>query len=116
MATAIKGFAESKPNTPALTDENRQVTWGELNGRVNQLAHALRGAGLNAGDTIAIVSGNRTEWFELTLACAHSGVIFVPVNWHLVAPEMAYIFADSGARLVFAGERYIDTVADALQD
>ncbi len=116
MALTTKPFAASKGSEMALADETTLRTWSELDARVNQLVHALQGAGLKPGDTAAIVSGNRVEWFELTLACAHSGVIFVPVNWHLVAPEMAYIFGDSGAKAVFAGERYIDIVAEALTD
>jgi long-chain acyl-CoA synthetase len=116
MATTVTPIVAARGADMALADETRTVTWEELDTRVNQIINALRQAGLEAGDIIAIVTGNRVEWFELTVACAHAGVIFVPVNWHLVAPEMAYIFGDSGARMVFAGERYIDTVAEALAD
>ena len=36
-------------------------------------------------DTIAVLSGNCNEWFETAFACANAGIVFVPVNWHLVA-------------------------------
>ncbi len=116
MAVLTKGFAEERPDELALADDSGSLTFSQLDRRVNQLIHALRDAGVAEGDTIAIVSGNRNEWFELALACANTGVTHVPVNWHLVAPEIAYIVADSGAKAVMAGHRFVDEVAKALED
>jgi long-chain acyl-CoA synthetase len=116
MSVLTRGFAESKGDQMALTDDDATMTWAEVDSRVNRLVHAMRSAGLTAGDTISIVAGNRNEWFEIALACANSGITFVPVNWHLVAPEIAYILADSGSRAVVAGHRFVDQVAAALED
>jgi long-chain acyl-CoA synthetase len=116
MSVLTRGFAESKGEEMALVDDAGSVTWSQLDGRVNRLVHAMRSAGLAAGDTISIVAGNRNEWFEVALACANSGITFVPVNWHLVAPEIAYILADSGSKAVVSGHRFVDQVAAALDD
>ena len=116
MSVLTRGFAEERPDDLALADDAGTRTFAELDERVNRTIDALRSAGLGEGDTIAIVSGNRNEWFELALACANTGITHVPVNWHLVAPEIAYIVADSGARAVMAGHRYVDEVAKALDD
>ncbi|MGI9594792.1 MAG: AMP-binding protein [Acidimicrobiales bacterium] len=116
MSVLTRGFAEERPDKLALADDAGTVTFAQLDERVNRLISALRGAGLGEGDTIAIVSGNRNEWFELALACANAGITHVPVNWHLVAPEIAYILADSGAKAVMAGHRFVDEVARALDD
>ncbi len=116
MAVLTRGFAEAKGDEMALVDDDRSVTWAELDERVNRLVHALRDAGLRAGDTISIVCGNRIEWFETALACSNAGITFIPVNWHLVAAEIAYILEDSGSRAVLAGHRYVDEVAKALDD
>jgi long-chain acyl-CoA synthetase len=62
------------------------------------------------------MTGNRREWFEVTLACAHAGLTFVPVNWHLVAPEVAYILGDSGAKGFMVGERFAGVGRGALDD
>ena len=100
MAVLTKGFASEHPNQMALVDDHGEMTWGELDRAVNRTIHALRGAGLVAGDTISIISGNRNEWFVMSLACSNAGITFVPVNWHLVGPEIAYIVADSGSKAV----------------
>ncbi len=116
MSVLTRGFAAQRANEPTLVDDDRTVTWSELDVRVNRLIHALRTAGLRAGDTISIVSGNRIEWFELALACSNSGITFVPVNWHLVGPEIAYILGDSGSKAVLADHRFVEEVARALDD
>lgn len=116
MALLTRGFADERGNDLALADDYHEMTWAQLDVAVNRTMHALADMGINSGDTIAIVAGNCNEWFVLSMACGQAGVTFVPVNWHLVAPEMAYIFADSNAKAVFAGHRFVDVVDAALAD
>ena len=116
MAVLTRHFASERGDEMALTDDISSLTFGELDERVNQIIHSLRKAGLAAGDTIAIMSGNSNHWFETSLACAHAGITFVPVNWHLVPPEIAYILGDCGAKAVLTDYRYADQVAKALND
>jgi len=116
MALLTTGFADERGNELALADDYRELTWRELDTAINRAIHALRGLGISHGDTLAIVAGNRNEWFVLSMACAHIGITHVPVNWHLAAPEMAYIFDDSDSVAVIVGHRFVDVVADALTD
>ena len=116
MPTLTAEFAESKGDAVALVDDEGTRTWAELDERLNRLANSLRDRGLSVGDTLAIITGNRREWFEVTLACAHIGVTYVPINWHWVAEEIAYVLSDSGAKAVVADERFADVVSEALQD
>jgi len=114
MAVLTKGFAAERGTEMALVDDVGSLSWAELDARVNQLIHSFRSAGLGAGDTISVVSANCNQWFEVALACSNMGVTFVPVNWHLVAPEIAYILDDSDSKAVVASHQYVDEVAKAL--
>ena len=116
MAVLTREAASARGDELALADDDDTRTWAQLDIRVNRLVHALRDAVLGSGDTISVVSGNRNEWFEVALACSHAGVVFVPVSWHLVASEMAYIIEDSGSKAVLVGHRFTDVVAEALAD
>ncbi len=116
MAVLTSGFAEERGDEIALVDDDGQLTWSELDQRVNQVINALRGSGVVAGDTVSVISGNRIEWFELALACANMGVTIVPINWHLVGPEIAYILGDSGSTALLVGHRFVDEVTKALAD
>ncbi len=116
MSALTSGFATDRGGDLAFADDTGQRTWAETDERVNRLIHAFRDAGISAGDTIAVVSGNCNEWFETALACACNGVVFVPVNWHLVASEMAYLLGDSSSKAVIVGHQFADELAKALDD
>jgi long-chain acyl-CoA synthetase len=116
MAVLTSKFAAEKGDELALADDVGTLTWTEFDQRINRLIDSFRNAGIGAGDTIAVVAGNCNEWFVTAFACANSGVVFVPVNWHLVASEIAYILQDSGAKAVIVGEQFVGEVAKALAD
>lgn len=112
MATLIAPFAEQNPDTAALTDEFGETNWADFNQRVNRLVNALRSAGLKTGDAFGVVSGNRREYFEAFTAATHGGWLLAPINWHLVAEEVAYVLADSGAKAFLFDTRFA-TLAQA---
>lgn len=108
MATLIQATAETRADEMAIKDEFGETNWADFNSRVNQLIHALRAAGLQTGDTFAVVSGNRREYIEAFAAAAHGGWLLVPVNWHLVAEEVAYVLSDSGSKAMLVDARFIE--------
>ena len=116
MATLTASFAEQRGDQPALIDELGTTAWAQFDERVNRLVNGLRAAGLAAGDTVAVIVGNRREWFEVAMACAHGGWTYVPVNWHWVADELAYVLDDAGVVALVVDGRYADTVNAALAD
>ena len=94
-------LAQEDPDYLALvTPEGDDVRAGELLGHANQLVHALRAQGFGVGDVVATLLPNGTEMIEVYLAALQAGWYLVPINHHLVAPEVAYILKDSGAKSV----------------
>jgi long-chain acyl-CoA synthetase len=85
---------------PALVDELGSTSWLELDERVNRLIHVLRAHGVQPGERIALLSGNRREVYEVFLATAHTGVLVVPLNWHFAPDEVAYVVENSGAKVL----------------
>ncbi|RZQ61087.1 cytochrome P450 [Amycolatopsis suaedae] len=98
----------------AIADEAGELSWAELGERVNRWGDLLASRGLGEGDRLACVLGNRRETFELLLACLHRGITLVPVNWHLTAPEIAYILTDSASRALVTEPAYAATAAAGL--
>jgi len=115
VAELLKPQARNDPDGAALTDENGTTTWHDLDMRVDQLIHALRGLGVAAGDTIAIHSGNRREYLEIMAAASHAGLRYVLVNWHWTAEELRYVLDDSQARVLFSDAAFADTAAEAAE-
>ena len=62
------------------------------------LVHALRALGLEQGDTVAAVLPNGVQLVEVYLAALQAGWYYVPINYRLSAPEIAYIIQDSARR------------------
>jgi long-chain acyl-CoA synthetase len=107
-------MAQEEPNQVALVaPDGTELKAGELLGRANQLVAAFRKLGLEQGDTIAFVLPNCTEVFEIYLAALQAGWYIVPINHHLVAPEIAYIVKDSDASVFVAHERFAADCVEA---
>lgn len=66
------------------------MSFAAFNARVNRLASVLRGAGVERGARVAILSENRAEYVELEFACAKLGAITCALNWRLAQPELAH--------------------------
>lgn len=114
MARIIAKHAAAKPDVPAVVDEIGVTDWDDFNARVNRLIHALRAAGLKTGDSFCAFCSNRREYFEIMAAAAHAGWMFVPVNWHFTAEELAYVAENSDSKALIADARFIDTVTAAV--
>src|SRR5262249_38230648 len=104
-----------KPGAAALIDETGATTWAALQERTNRLINALGAAGLRAGDTVALLSGNRREYFEVMSAGLHAGLFIVPVNWHWVARELAYVIDTSDAGALLVDDRFLPIATEALR-
>jgi len=104
------------PDRPAARDLSRALTYRQWEERANRLANALGGLGLSKGDRVAIYAFNCLEWMELYAACAKSGLVAVPVNFRLTAPEVRYQLEDSGAAAVFVGHDLVEVVSALRAD
>jgi acyl-CoA synthetase (AMP-forming)/AMP-acid ligase II len=116
MPALLTGHIARHGGHTAIADERGRATWRELGERVNRWASLLTGWGLRRGDRVCCVLGNRRESFEVLLACLHSGITVVPVNWHLTEPEIRYILADCGARAVIADEAHAAVAGAAASE
>ncbi|MBB1040126.1 MULTISPECIES: AMP-binding protein [unclassified Dietzia] len=95
-------FAITHPDKPAVIEDatGRVVTYSELEARSVRFANWLLARGLRPGDHIAALSVNDATVFELYWGAMRCGLYFTMVNTHLATDEVAYIVADSGARVL----------------
>ncbi len=101
-AAGLVHHARAFPDKPALIMGAAQRTYGELNARVNRLARALRRAGVGPRDAVGAALHNGFEWYELLNAAGKLGAQLVPIGYRLKGPEIAYMMADSGAKVLLA--------------
>jgi fatty-acyl-CoA synthase len=84
----------------AVVYEDRQYSYGEFRRRVHRLAGALRRAGIEPGDRVAVLAPNIPAMVEAHFAAPLAGAILVAINTRLNSNEIAYILDHSGAKLL----------------
>ncbi len=111
LGELLSAQARRQPNAPALVDGQRIVSYGVLNSRVNRLANVLTSLTVARGDRIAILSENRAEYIELTLAAAKLGVILCALNWRLAMAELRHCIELVKPKIVMASPRFARDLA-----
>ena len=96
--------ARIHPGKPALivAETGETISFAELDQRSNRAAHLFRAHGLQPGDTIALFCENTPQFYDIAWGAQRSGLFFVCISTKLTAPEVSYILADAGAKLVVA--------------
>ena len=90
VGDVIAAQARRVPDRIAVDDGRRTLTHAELDERACRLANSLRGLGVERGSRVAILSENRAEYIEATLAAARIGAILCALNWRLATAELAH--------------------------
>src|SRR5260370_40157424 len=113
MPPAVVWDAASRnPDGEALVCGVSRMTWREVTQQSAQIATGLRKMGLQSGDRVALLLGNRIEFVLAMLGAAHLGAVTVMLSTRQQKPEIAYVLADCGARLLI----HEATLADRLPD
>ncbi|MGW0036997.1 acyl-CoA synthetase [Gordonia sp. NPDC003376] len=104
------------PDKPAIimAGSGRTVSYRELDDHSAALAAAFHELGLRSGDVVALLSENAPECLEVYWAALRSGLYVTAVNRHLAPAEVAYIVADSGAKVLVASAGIGDLASAVL--
>ncbi len=90
------------PNKEAIYDVRKSVryTYSEWNEQVNKLSNALLCEGVKKGDRVSTYLFNTEELATAFFACTKIGAILNPINFRLMAEEVAYILSDAEPKVV----------------
>ncbi len=112
------------PETVAYRDFNQQhanwrdYTWAQIDRQVARWQAALERDGLKAGDRVAIMLRNSTEWVIFDQAAMGLGLVVVPVYTQDRCDNVAYILNDANCKLLLLGTheqwKAFSTVRDQL--
>jgi fatty-acyl-CoA synthase len=107
--------ARRYPHKLALIHEQRTLTYRQLDERSNQLAHALIALGVAPGDRVALLAFNCLEYALVTQAVAKAGAILVPMNFRLVANELAHILRDAEPTVIVSEAAFASALGEAFK-
>ena len=99
---------EKNPDAAALIDEDRQLTYRELNRRANQLAHYLKQFGSAPDGLVGICMERSVGMIVGLLAILKAGSAYVPLDPSYPKDRLAFMLEDSGAPLLITQRALVD--------
>lgn len=96
--------AAAHPDRPALTGEDRSLTYAELAAESAGLARALAGRGIGPEDRVAIALPRSLDSIIAILAVLQAGAAYVPVDISLPEARIESILRQSGPKLTLTVE------------
>ena len=115
MGDGLRRNAWKFPLKIAAKDRSGEITYGELNARVNQLAHGLLSLGVRKGDGVALSVGNRIEHLEIVFATAKIGALAIPLDVKWKALELASVLSAFAPPFIVVQEDCLGELAKAKE-
>lgn len=97
LAAFLLQTARRFPDRPAIVWRDTTWTWAQFASRVRAGAAALHDRGIRHGDRILVHARNSNMQLETMFASWMIGAVWVPTNFRLTPPEVAYLARSSGA-------------------
>jgi len=110
--TIVELFEQQAARTPlatALVYEGTSFTYAELNGRANQLAHYLVGAGVSTDSLVGVCLHRSPEMVISLLATLKAGGAYVPLDPEYPQQRLAFMLNDANALVLLTQSHLVDT-------
>jgi len=99
LASLLLQTARRLPDRPGLVWRDRSWSWAEIAQRVMAAAGSLRARGIGKGDRVLVHARNGNAIFESCWACWLIGAVWVPTNFRLSPPEVAFLASNARCRV-----------------
>ncbi|MGK8557186.1 fatty acid--CoA ligase FadD11 [Nocardia gipuzkoensis] len=89
---------------------DQTLTWREYAEQVRVVAGGLAALGIGRGDTVALMMGNRMEFYPIEVGAQHAGATSFSVYNTLSPEQLNYVFDNAGNRVVFCEQQYVERI------
>jgi amino acid adenylation domain-containing protein len=97
--------ARRTPEQVAVIFEHQQLTYGEVNGRANQVAHYLKGVGVGPETLVGVFVERSADMVVALLGILKAGASYVPLDPSFPQNRLAYMIEDSGMRVLLTHQQ-----------
>jgi len=104
------------PDDIALSFNEIQIPYNELNVRINLFAHALQKAGVERGDRIALLSVNSPVYVIAFFAVLKIGAVVVNLNVGIQGEELIRCLNESGAQVVITLDLFAHNIYKVIKN
>ena len=116
MPAMIERAARHNPNGICTRFEGREFSWSQTCDQIARIGAAIATFGLAEGDRVGILSLNSDRYYQAIFAIPWGGCAMVPLNTRWALPENNYAVTDSGLRVLFFDEAFVDQTEQLLAD
>ncbi len=102
------------PDKVAVIHGDRRYTYAEFRDRCRGLADALRKAGVERNDTVAVMAPNVPAALEAHFGVPMAGAVLNALNFRLDAPTIAFILEHGEAKVLITDREFSTTIKAAL--
>ena len=106
LAVMLRESRSAKPDHPLCHISDLTFSYAQVDEISGRVASALLGSGLRRGDKVAVQLPNLPQFLFTYFAILKAGLVMVPLNPLLKAPEVAYQLQDSESRLLITFEGF----------
>ncbi|HWS56154.1 MAG TPA: amino acid adenylation domain-containing protein, partial [Pyrinomonadaceae bacterium] len=108
----IEEQVKRTPDAVAVEFEGELLTYAELDARANQLARHLRGLGVGPDALVAVMLERSAGLIVSLLAVLKAGGAYVPLDPEYPAERLAFMLADSGARVLITQSKLASSLPE----
>jgi long-chain acyl-CoA synthetase len=116
LATILRESARSTPDKPLVQFADRSWTYAEVDDISGRVASSLLESGLRPGETVAVQLPNVPQFLFAYFGVLKAGLVMMPLNPLLRAPEIAYHLADSDAAALVTFDAYSAEALTAVRE
>jgi len=89
-----------------------KLSWRSFRRQVERTANLLRALGVGRGERINLHLPNCLEFLYLWFGAARIGAVIVPTNTASAVPELEYLVAHSGCRVIFTAASWLESAVE----
>lgn len=116
LGDIVRRNANRYPQKTGVVFGSLRLTFDNFNRRVNSVANALIGLGMQPGNRVGIILDNCHQYVELYFAVAKAGGVMVPINTALTAQEITSILNNAEVDVLVFGETFAPLVDSLLKE
>ncbi len=111
LSQLVEAQAAPTPGADAVIDEDRRMSYAELNRRANQLARELRAMGVGPEQLVGVLLERSTDLVVAILGALKAGAAYLPLDPAYPRERLAFMLADARAPVVITQKRFLELVA-----
>ncbi|MGI9294027.1 MAG: class I adenylate-forming enzyme family protein [Pseudomonadales bacterium] len=104
------------PDKAAVIDEQKTLTWREIDLHSNSVANGLIQLGVEKGDSVAVLMSNCVEYAEIMFGILKAGAVIVPLNLAVNEDGLITMLNDAAVKVMFFTPEQYTKLAAGLHD